>query len=672
MMSQPQHLPTVSQRLEMATRLHRDGRIEPAELECFRILELESNHRDALFLLALIAHQKGDQPRAVVRLERTIRAAPQMLAAYCLLSEVHCQQRKPEAAFMAAEQALKLDSNSAAGLSCSAFALMGQGKLHEAVARFRTCLNLHPSFVRAHIGLGHAFRELGKLDDAETEYRSALELDPRQHVIHSDLGALLLAKGNVEKSLFHCHEALRGVPEFAPAHCNLANALRAVGNIPEAIRSYQRAIEFDPRNPNYHVSLGSALVETSQHQGAIPCFQRALELSPGMAQVWSQLGQAFDEVGDLDQAFNCFRKALTLNPDQVSPYINLAAFHRSRVTDDDIQEMQRLIDQVSLEKRQRSALYFARSHYFDTKKDFEQAAFEAERGNSLTKAWFESEGKSYSPQDHRQFVETSMQVFDGPTIRRLGAGGLQTELPIFVIGMPRSGTTLTEQILSANPRIAGAGEPRFATVSFEALPQFMNRAGKPLECVHEATADHVRKSTEKYLEQLRRTDIEATHIVDKMPENAWYLGWIAAMFPRARIIHCRRDVRDVALSCWLTNFKDLTWTNDFRHIAGRIHDYQRLMEHWRKTLSTPMLEIDYEQLVGDLESTSKKMFEWIGVEWTADCLHFHEAKRSVRTASLAQVRQPVYSHSVARWKNYERYLRSLFEMVVHGTEPTGN
>ena len=155
-------------------------------------------------------------------------------------------------------------------------------------------------------------------------------------------------------------------------------------------------------------------------------------------------------------------------------------------------------------------------------------------------------------------------------------------------------------------------------------------------------------------------------VVDKKLDNCFHLGWAAVMFPKARFIHCRRDLRDVALSCWMTNFREINWANDLGLIAGRIREYRRIMDHWSKALPMPVLDVDYEKLIADQEGESRRLIAWLGLEWDPACLEFHRTKRPVHTASVTQVRQPIYSRSVGRWRHYRDTLRPLIEELGLG------
>jgi hypothetical protein len=242
---------------------------------------------------------------------------------------------------------------------------------------------------------------------------------------------------------------------------------------------------------------------------------------------------------------------------------------------------------------------------------------------------------------------------------RVRGFGLETERPIFIVGLPRSGTTLTEQILASHSQVFGAGELRFAGEGLESLPKLMNGDATPVECLASLDRETARRVAQHHLDRLDERNASAPRIVDKMPDNYLHLGLITTLFPRARIIHCRREPRDVAVSCWMTHFRHIRWACDLQYIAARFREYQRVMDHWRQVLPA-LLEIDYEDTVADLERAARRLVSACGLEWEPACLAFHESRSPVRTASVTQVRQPIYTRSVARWKNYEAALAPLF------------
>jgi hypothetical protein len=220
---------------------------------------------------------------------------------------------------------------------------------------------------------------------------------------------------------------------------------------------------------------------------------------------------------------------------------------------------------------------------------------------------------------------------------------------------------LIEQVLGSHSRVHGAGEVRLVRQSFEAIPAVLGRHETALGAARHLDVAAVRSLAEQHLDRLNPlASGRASRIVDKMPDNYLYLGLIVGLFPNAVLIHCRRDLRDVAVSCWMTNFRSIRWANDPNHIATRFRQYRRLMDHWGEVLPAPIHEVEYEETVADLEGVARRLIAACGLDWEPACLEFHRTQRPVRTASVTQVRQPVYKHSIARWRNYERDMAHLF------------
>jgi hypothetical protein len=234
---------------------------------------------------------------------------------------------------------------------------------------------------------------------------------------------------------------------------------------------------------------------------------------------------------------------------------------------------------------------------------------------------------------------------------------------VFVVGLPRSGTTLTEQVLASHPQVHGAGELHLVLQAFNSLPRVLGVQQGPFECLPRLNPPTVQALAQDYLRRLEEHSATAARIVDKLPDNYLCLGFIATLFPRTKVIHCRRDLRDVALSCWSTDFSEVPWAGDVEQMVGWFAQYRRVMAHWRRVLPLGVLDVDYEEMVADLEGVARRMVAFCGLEWDAACLEPHKARRPVATASSAQVRQPVHGGSVGRWKKYEQALPELFARV---------
>ena len=268
------------------------------------------------------------------------------------------------------------------------------------------------------------------------------------------------------------------------------------------------------------------------------------------------------------------------------------------------------------------------------------------------------------PAEHMRFISGLIDAFDPAFFQRLAGAGLRTERPVFIVGLPRSGTTLVEQILASHSRFFSAGELLLTRDSFQAIPELVGSKESPVSCIRHLTDAVVRQLAENHDQRLSAlAGGQADRISDKMPENYLHLGLLATLFPDAVFIHCRRDLRDVATSCWLTPFQSLHWTNDKEQIALRFQQYDRLMHHWQAVLPATIHEVSYEDTVGDLETVARRLLGACGLEWEPACLDFHKTNRPIRTASVSQVREPLYGTSIGRWKNYDTELADLFEAL---------
>ena len=272
---------------------------------------------------------------------------------------------------------------------------------------------------------------------------------------------------------------------------------------------------------------------------------------------------------------------------------------------------------------QRLLLHFGLAQVLDARGEYAEAAEHLDRGNALQLSEWRKCGQEYDPKEYEFLITRMIAVCTPDFFERVRGFGLESELPVFVVGLPRSGTTLIEQILASHSQVFGAGEIKLARDTMAALG---GQGVDFIEGLRRLDRPTAQRLASRHLERLRALSGAALRIVDKMPDNYLYLGLLASLFPRAKFIHCRRDLRDVAVSCWMTHFREIRWANDQRHIASRFHEYQRMMEHWRKVLPVPLLEVDYEETVADLEGVARKLVAWCGLAWEPTCLEFHRSK----------------------------------------------
>jgi tetratricopeptide (TPR) repeat protein len=452
-------------------------------------------------------------------------------------------------------------------------------------------------------------------------------------------------------------------PNHADAMHLLGVIAHQLGKHGIAVGYIGRAIELRGTEAVFHNNLAAAYCALRRISEAVVCYRRALELKPDYVEAYDNLGDALKQMGDFQGAEDRFRAALQHNPRFASAHYNLAALLGSKLPQQDLAAQRRLLEEMDLTDAQRLLLHFGLAQVLDARGEYAEAAEHLDRGNALQQSEWRKCGREYDPQEHESFITRMIEVCTPDFFQRVRGFGLESEIPVFVVGLPRSGTTLIEQILASHSQVFGAGEIKLARDTMAALG---GQGADFMEGLRRLDRQTAGRLASRHLERLRALNRRALRIVDKMPDNYLSLGLLASLFPRAKLIHCRRDLRDVAVSCWMTHFREIPWANDQQQMAARFHEYQRMMEHWREVLPVPLLEVDYEETVGDLEGVARRLVAWCGLAWEPTCLEFHRTKRPVGTVSAVQVRQPVVRTSVGRWKHYERALASLFARLAAG------
>jgi tetratricopeptide (TPR) repeat protein len=626
---------TIAQRLTLGTQHQQAGRRQEAEVLYRSILQEVPQHPYALQLLGVLAYQSGRSEEAVELMLRSI--GPGVPAGF--------------------------HSNLAA-------AYLALGRFEEAEASSREALRINPNLADAHNNLGVSLRRLGRLIEAEQCFRAALRIHPNHADAHCNLGVVLQRQEKLAEAVGHLQEAVRLAPGNAQAQNDLGGVLLAC-NLPEKAIPYLReAIRLRPGFAEAHNNLGVALRDMSLFDVADEQFHEALRLNPGCAGAHNNLGFLLESQGKIAEALAEFHECLRLEPNNSQALYRLtvlAASGHYQLSDDERQRLKAIEKRNDLPAEDLSRMHFAIARADETAGAY-NAAFEHYRlGNDLRKALVANRGAVYNPAAQTRTVDRLIAAYSPAWFERVRPFGTDSDLPIFIVGMMRSGTTLAEQILASHPRVHGAGElPEFGQL-VHSLPKRLGGMEEYPECVTRLDEATARAVAAEYLARLRQADSEAARVVDKLPFNYLNLGLIAALFPKAHIIHCRRDPIDTCVSCYVQSFgQPHPFTLDLAHLGHYYREYNRLMAHWTRVLPVPIFELQYEELTAEQEAVSRRMVEFCGLEWDERCLRFNETERVVRTASSLQVRQPMYRSSVGRWKRYEKHLKPLLDALGQG------
>ncbi len=633
------------------------GQLDQAVASCRVALGLRPHYPEAVNNLGMALLGQGKTGEAVAQFAEALRLKPDFAMASNNLGNALRLRGALQEAETHFRRAVAMEPGLAEAHSNLGQLLLERHQPHESLESLRVAVRLRPDLAEAHNNLGNALREVGRLADARQCYGEALRLKPGLAMTYNNMGQALQEENALDQAQACYERALEIDPDSARYHCNLASLLAEQEKYDEATARYRLALRLDPAYAEAHCGLGGVRHEQGDLEQAQAHYREALHFDSDLPTAHAALGQVREELGDLAAAERCWRTTLRHDPRHAFAHAQLATLLRDKLPDENLASLCQLLSEPDMPDARRSALQFGLAQVHDARGAYTEAADLLRQANGLALTVARKRGEHYDPAEHSRFVDRMMASCTSAFFERVRGFGLDSERPIFIVGLPRSGTTLTEQILASHSQVFGAGELRLARDNFEGLPSWDNPAVDALAGLDQATA---RRLGERHLGRLQELNADRPRVVDKMPDNYLYLGLLAVLLPRAKFIHCRRDLRDNAVSCWMTNFRSIRWASDPEHIVSRFHDYHRLMQHWREVLPVQMLDVDYEETVADAEGTARRLVEWCGLKWEPACARFHEGTRPVRTASVAQVRQPIYRRSVARWKHYENSLGALF------------
>jgi tetratricopeptide (TPR) repeat protein len=616
----------------------------------------------------LIAFDQGRYADAEADYRQAIAHEPRLTAAYInranALRSLHSSHEVVEAL----RQALLIEPDNPTALSnlgqvlCD---LADPDVLEEAEMLGRRAVALAPGLAQAHEHLGNILRAAGKMEEALKAYQQSLRVDRSRIAPLLNIGQLLQQAGRFDEALAIYEQARIAEPDDVTLHNNLGSLALARAQPEHAIELYARAVELDPGSAEARLGLGMAFMDDGRLDQAEAALREAIRLNPASAMAVTALARIQAERGDLELSCASARRALALRPNFVEAYNRLAANLKGNLPEPEIAAIERLIDHKALTEGPRATLRFGLAAAYDARGQYTEAALLLEEANRLQGRSKAGRGQAYDPDHHSGTTDRVIAAFTPEAIARARGWIDPDPRPVFVVGLPRSGTSLVEQVLASHPRIHGAGELQEAHAVFHALPQLVGRPSiDPFTAFAALDARSASTASRQYFDRVgTRVPSGSLRFIDKMPDNFRMLGLIAVLWPGARVIVCGRDPRDVALSCWQTTFESNPWANDPDHIARRIADHQRLLRYWRATRPVDWLDIRYEDMVGDLETSTRRMLEFLGMDWDPACLEFHKTRRVVRTASVAQVRQPLYTRSVGKWRNYVSHVEPLFRAL---------
>ena len=656
-MIDPQSAKAADLHSKAAQSLHAQARLAEAEQQYRAALKIVPQHADSLHGLGLLYIQARRFDEAVELLRKAGRASP-------------------------SDAAIRTNLG---------FALLRLERREEAIAAFREAVRIKPDYTVAHFNMGMALSELDRPEEAVAAFSEAIALKPDHGLAHFRRGMCLAKLERYEESLADIEAVWKKNPTDLNAIFAMCNALTAVDRKEEALRLYEQALKISPDSAVVHNNLGLALALLARHEEAIVHYEKAIALDANLILPYGNLGNSLNFLGRSKEALALFDRALAVEPDSLTCVIGAGYskmclgrldeakkdFERGLKIDPRSVECHRYLAEVKTfhegdpqirqiedlaanmadkTKGQQATMHFVLFKVKSDLKQYDDAFAELAEGNRLWRPI-----AAYNEEKELGVLREMARLFTPELMREKAGLGNPSTLPVFIIGMPRSGTTLIEQILASHPQVFGGDELTDFGLgvvgSYDPEPLPFDVAG--------LSAEDLKRLGGIYVDRVRSKAPGAQRVTDKRPENLRFAGLIHLVLPNARIIHVRRDPRDTCMSCF-SLFPPATFrfTYDLAELGRYYRAYEAMMAHWRNVLPPgAMLEVQYEDVVNNLEEQARRLVDFCGLDWNPRCLDFHNTERSIRTASLAQVRQPLYSSSIGRWRRYESHLKPLLDAL---------
>jgi tetratricopeptide (TPR) repeat protein len=685
----------VSAALDRVGKLYAAGRLAEAEQVCRQIIERLPKLADPYNMLAVIRNARGDPKQAVNLLTRAIKMRPDVASFHSNLGEIERQRGHLVEAEIALKKAISLDPKSPQALSNLGIIHYERKEFAEAAIVYERAIALNPRFAEAYNNLGNAYlalerraeaiecyqtavahrenyaeaynnmgsalRDLGDFESAEHAYRKAIGIRPNYMEPHNSLALMLAQQDRTDEALRYLADALR-VDEFhVDTLVNVAKVQLRRGAHAIAEQAARFAIQRDPNKAEAHAVLAQIRHEFDDHRQALAAIDRAIEIDPQYAELHSFRGVILKSLGNMEQAKESILKALSINADVYSAYSNLNDLDIFKTDHALVAQMKDILSRAEDPNAEKYIpIYFALGKAHDDAGDHPVALDYFATGAKLKRALLK-----YDEADTFNFFDQIKAAFPAEMFAERRFPGVSSDKPIFVVGMPRSGSTLVEQILSSHPDVFGAGEVKTFHRSLALLRDRYPSIPKFPAMMKALNNNHLASIGQSYMLEMTKMSPDAIRFTDKLLSNYFFVGLINIVFPNAKIIHTIRNPVDTCLSAYTKLFKDdMPHSYDWGELGRYYLRYQDLMAHWTSVLPAGViLPMTYEDVIGDLETNARALVAHVGLEWNDACLEFHKSSRPVKTASVVQVRKPVYATSVERWRKYGDGLTPLIEAL---------
>ncbi|MCZ6559821.1 MAG: sulfotransferase [Gammaproteobacteria bacterium] len=608
--------------------------------------------------LARVALQAGQISEAVEAAKEAEKSSEHRVSARLIIGRTLLINGDLAAAEKIAEEVLAQQANAEAH-NLRGEARGNLGRASEAAVDFAEAAALNPQQPAFHYNLAIALQLQGNFLAAIDSYRRVLEIDPSNHQATNGLAVTQVSAALYPQAIGTFQGLLERWPDDARSWAGLGAALQFQGKYAKARDCYQRAIAIDPDLVEAHSNMGTVLQGLRDIPGAEASYRHALKLNPRHQDGLAGLASVLDWQGKYQEAMEVLEAAVSQgshHPDLLVTWAGLT--RRCDQQEQAIGRLQKELGRQGIPQVASERMNFVLGDLYNDMQKYDNAFAAYRRGNQLKNVQFDADGFS-------RMTKNVSDYFSRERISQIEPSSFGENM-IFIVGMPRSGSSLIEQILASHPNVFAAGELSYLSDLVFSIQAKTGRQQEFPFCLDQLSGKDLAAAAKAYMEKATEGIAEGeTRITDKMPSNFIHLGLINLLFPKARVIHSKRHPLDIGLSCYFQNFSavGMQFAFDLENIGHYYRAYKRLMDHYRQVISIPMLEVVYEELVEDFEAQVRMLLEFVGLEWEPACLEFHRLGRNVITSSHAQVRKPVYRDSSGRYKNYQDYLQPLVDIL---------
>jgi tetratricopeptide (TPR) repeat protein len=656
-------------RLHRAIALHQAGNLVAAEPLYRDVLSSEPRNIEVLRMLGVLQLQRGDWQAGVQTARELLKLQPDQPDTLNNLGYAQQNLDQNDEALGNYDAALKLNPSHAGAWYNRGNVLHKLRRYVEAESSYRQALVIRPNHADTWVNLGNTLKQVQRYEEALACYDKVIALAPQHAMAYNNRGNTLKELKRYEEALASFGQAIRINPRYADAYFNAGIVLQDMKRYEEALQAYRQTLALDSVHTQACLNQGIALTELARishdpadHVAALASFDQAIALKPDDADAYTNKGNLLVELGRMGEAEVLLNKALEVDPDNPGALSSLVSLKRAKQDDPRFVQLKALYARrATLPEDDQILLDFAMGKALEGVEHYDDAFAAYAEGNRLHHAVH-----PYDEAEQVRYSESTRNFFSRELFRNCAElearlpEVLDERVPVFIVGMPRSGTTLIEQVLASHPSLFGGGELRTLGLLVESVD--LPPAGTP---GWDAQLLELRKLGQTYLDEVWKLAPNARYITDKMPGNYMYLGLLHLMLPQAKIIHAMREPMDSCFSCYALRFKDgHEYCYDLETLGRYNLRYRELMRHWHAVLPPGrILDLRYEDTVADLEGQAKRLLEYVGLPWDPACLNFYQNKRAVSTASVTQVRQPIYRTSIARWKHFEKHLGPLIEII---------